>query len=227
MADIITKKPKSEQTKQNIIDTYLKLIPSKCWDKITVKELCAQANITRGTFYQYYSDIYDLMEQIENTLLDDVNRFYNAASKSQPSSSCSTGKFEDSFDYAPPQLMTAWFKFCKKNKKEIAVMLDPKHSDVYFMKKLKNILSEHINQMMDDDGLPGDTLRSYFTKLLIEMHFLAARYWLEEEDEADVLSTTDILNLLNTMRVGANYLHYFQSTRPDFDIKMNIPEDNE
>jgi len=59
------------------------------------------------------------------------------------------------------------------------------------------------------------------------MHFLAARYWLEEEDEADVLSTTDILNLLNTMRVGANYLHYFQSTRSDFDIKMNIPEDNE
>ena len=50
---LITKKPKSEQTKQNIIDTYLKLIPSKCWDKITVKELCAQANITRGTFYQY------------------------------------------------------------------------------------------------------------------------------------------------------------------------------
>lgn len=81
--------------------------------------------------------------------------------------------------------------------------------------------------MMDDDGLPDDTLRRYFTNLLIEMHFLAARYWLEEEDEADVLSTTDILNLLNTMRVGANYLHYFQSTRPDFDIKMNIPEDNE
>ena len=75
--------------------------------------------------------------------------------------------------------------------------------------------------------MPDDTLRRYFTNLLIEMHFLAARHWLEEEDEADVLSTTDILNLLNTMRVGANYLHYFQSTRPDFDIKMNIPEDNE
>lgn len=45
MADIITKKPKSEQTKQNIIDTYLKLIPSKCWDKITVKECSAFAMI--------------------------------------------------------------------------------------------------------------------------------------------------------------------------------------
>lgn len=224
MADTVTKKPKSEQTKQNIIDAYLKLIPKKKWDKVSVKELCAQANITRGTFYQYYSDIYDLMEQIENALLDDVTRYYNAASQ-QTSTSYSFGMFEDKFDYAPPQLMTAWFKFCKKNKKQIAVMLDPKHSDIYFMKKLKNILSEHINQMMDNDGLPDDTLRSYFTKLLIEMHFLAARYWLE--DDENLLSTTDILNLLNTMRVGANYLHYCQSTRPDFDIKMNIPEDND
>lgn len=224
MADINTKKPKSEQTKQNIIDTYLKLIPVKGWDKVSVKELCAQANITRGTFYQYYSDIYDLMEQIENALLDDINRYYSAATQQQPTS-YSTGKFEDNFDYAPPQLMAAWFKFCKKNKKSISVMLDSKHSDVYFMKKLKNVLSEHINQMMDNDGLPDDTLRSYFTKLLIEMHFLAARYWLEEEE--NLLSTTDILNLLNTMRVGANYLHYFQSTRPDFDIKMNIPEEND
>ncbi len=223
MADINTKKPKSEQTKQNIIDTYLKLIPVKGWDKVSVKELCAQANITRGTFYQYYSDIYDLMEQIENALLDDINHYYNVATQQQPTS-YSTGKFEDNFDYAPPQLMTAWFKFCKKNKNAISIMLDSKHSDVYFMKKLKNILSEHINQMMDNDGLPDDTLRSYFTKLLIEMHFLAARYWLEEEN---LLSTTDILNLLNTMRVGANYLHYFQSTRPDFDIKMNIPEEND
>lgn len=224
MADSITKKPKSEQTKQNIIDTYLKLIPQKKWDKVSVKELCAHANITRGTFYQYYSDIYDLMEQIENALLDDITRYYNAASR-QPHSSVSFGLFEDKFDCAPPQLMTAWFKFCKKHKKEIAVMLDPKHGDVYFMKKLKNILNEYVNQMMDQDGLPNDTLRSYFTKLLIEMHFLAARYWLDGEE--DQISTTDVLNLLNTMRVGANYLHYCQSTIPDFDLKMNIPEEAE
>jgi hypothetical protein len=79
--------------------------------------------------------------------------------------------------------------------------------------------------MMNDDGIPEDALRSHFTKLFTEMHFLAARSWLESDSE-NFLSTTEIINLLNTMRVGANYLHYRQFTMPDFDNKMNIAEDN-
>lgn len=220
-----TKQPKSEQTKKRIVNAYLDLIPSKKWDKISVKELCMHADITRGTFYQYYSDIYDLMEQIENTLLNDINRRYkNAARQKHPGYSIEM--FEEKFDYAPPEIMTAWFKFCRKYKKEIAVLLDPKNGDTYFVKKLKHILSEHIHQMMNDDGIPEDALRSHFTKLFIEMHFLAARSWLESDDD-NFLSTTEIINLLNTMRVGANYLHYRQATTPDFDNKMQIPEDTE
>lgn len=219
------KSPKSEQTKKKIINTYLDLIPTKKWDKISVKEICSNANITRGTFYQYYSDIYDLMEQIETTLLDDINRRYTEAKK-EKHPPYSIEMFEEKFDYSPPQMLTAWFKFCKKYKKEMAVLLDPKHGDTYFVKKLKTILALHINQMMNDDGLPQDALRSHFTKLFIEMHFLAARSWLESDSD-NFLSTTDIINLLNTMRVGANYLHYRQYISPDFDNKMNIPDDTD
>ena len=32
---------------------------------ISVKELCAQAGINRGTFYSHYTDIYDLLGQME------------------------------------------------------------------------------------------------------------------------------------------------------------------
>lgn len=218
-----TKSPKSEQTKKKIINAYLDLIPTKKWDKISVKEICVRADITRGTFYQYYSDIYDLMEQIETTLLDDINRRYSKANKVKKPL-YSIEMFEEKFDYAPPEMLTAWFKFCKKYKKEIAVLLDPKNGDTYFVKKLKNILSQYINQMMNNDGIPQDALRSHFTKLFIEMHFLAARSWLDSDSD-NFLSTTEIINLLNTMRVGANYLHYRQAITPDFDIKMEIPED--
>lgn len=224
MSDVISKKPKSEQTKENIVNAYLDLIPTKKWDKISVKELCAKANITRGTFYQYYSDIYDLMEQIETTLLDDLNRRYKEASKYvQPGYSIEM--FEEKFDYTPPQPLKAWFKFCKKYKKEISVLLDPKNGDTYFVKKLKTILAQYINLMMDHDNHPHDQLREHFTKLFIEMHFLAARSWLDSNTE-DFLSITEIINLLNTTRVGACYLHYRRTITPDFDIKMQIPEDN-
>ena len=66
------KTAKSEQTRKRIIHTFLSLIDEKKWDKITVKELCARSEITRGTFYQYYSDIYELMEQIQASLLSDI-----------------------------------------------------------------------------------------------------------------------------------------------------------
>ena len=214
---------KSEQTKKNILNAYLDLIPNKKWDKITVKEICAHSRITRGTFYQYYSDIYDLMEQTETELIDDLNRKYKEATKEKrPAYPLSL--FEENFDYSPPQMMNAWFKFCIKHKKKMSVLLDPKNGDTYFVKKLKTILGQHINQMMNDDGFPADALRSHFTKLFIEMHFLAVRSWLDAKPD-EFLSTSDIVNLLNTMRVGANYLQYRKSISPDFDIKMQIPED--
>ena len=215
--------PKSEQTKKKIINAYLDLIPSKKWDKISVKEICSRAEITRGTFYQYYSSIYDLMEQIETTLLDDIHRRYNKATK-EKRPAYSIEMFEEKFDYSPPQMLTLWFHFCRKHKKEITVLLDPKNGDTYFVRKLKKILGQHINQMMNDDGIPQDALRSHFLKLFTEMHFLAARSWLES-DPNNFLSTTDIINLLNTMRVGASYLRYRQFTAPDFDNKMHIPYD--
>ena len=33
--------------------------------KITVKELCEQANVNRATFYAHYRDLFDLHEEIE------------------------------------------------------------------------------------------------------------------------------------------------------------------
>ena len=50
---------KAELTKRRIVDAFLDYIPKKKWDKISVKEICSSANITRGTFYQYFNDIYD------------------------------------------------------------------------------------------------------------------------------------------------------------------------
>lgn len=38
--------------------------------KISVSELCARANISRGAFYSHYDDIYGVAEDYENELID-------------------------------------------------------------------------------------------------------------------------------------------------------------
>lgn len=213
---------RSQKTRDHIIDCFLDIIPTKKWDKISVKEICAKAEITRGTFYQYFDDIYNLMEQIETPMIDDLNRRLHKI-KQMPRSPLPPELFLEKFDYTPPDTIKQWFRFCRKFKKPMAVMLDRKHGDTYFVKKIKCILSKYINFMMDQDGMPHDALRDHFVTLFIEMHFLSASTWLATNEE-DLLPIEDILYLLNNMRVGASYLIYQEMIVPDFDKKMAIDD---
>lgn len=200
---------KSEQTRKRIEQTYLNLIFEKKWDRITVKELCSRANITRGTFYQYYGDIYELMEQIQNSILEEMSRKYQEMS-GNPRPKFRIEEFIEKYDVEPPPHLLFWFDFCRIHKTAMEALLDPHNGDPYFVKKLKNILNDYIEAMMDNDGLPRDELRGYFVKIVAELHFLSARLWLESEGESE-LSADEVVNLLNTMRVGAGYLTYKQA----------------
>lgn len=218
------KSTKSQKTRERIMDCFLEMIPAKKWDKIPVKELCVKAEITRGTFYQYFDDVFHLMEQIEAPLLEDLKRRFNKI-KQMPRSPLPVELFPEKFDYTPPETLKQWFLFCKKYRKSMSVLLDRKNGDTYFVKRIKLILSEYINHMMDQDGMPHDALREHFVKVFLELHFLSASIWLTSEED-NFLTINDILNLLNTMRVGANYLTYQRMLHPDFDTRMSIEDED-
>ena len=42
----------------------LKLLQVKPIDKITVRDICDQCELTRNTFYYYFSDIYEVVEEL-------------------------------------------------------------------------------------------------------------------------------------------------------------------
>ena len=53
-----------KNTKELISIAFLKLLNEKPFDKITIKDIVVECNINRNTFYYYYSDVYDLLEEI-------------------------------------------------------------------------------------------------------------------------------------------------------------------
>lgn len=53
-------------TKKEIIKTFLNLLEQKPLSKITVKNIVESCGINRNTFYYYYKDIYDLVDDIFN-----------------------------------------------------------------------------------------------------------------------------------------------------------------
>lgn len=59
-------------TKKIIKDTLIDLLNKKDINKITVSEICKIADINRATFYRYYLDVYDLLEQIKQEFVTEL-----------------------------------------------------------------------------------------------------------------------------------------------------------
>lgn len=68
----MNEKQVSPKSKTAIKRAFLSLIEKKPYNKITVREITEAADVNRSTFYRYYLDIYDLLEQIEREIIEDV-----------------------------------------------------------------------------------------------------------------------------------------------------------
>lgn len=60
------------KTKRAIQNVLCELTKKKKLNEITVKELCALADINKSTFYLHYRDIYDLANSIKNIMVKDI-----------------------------------------------------------------------------------------------------------------------------------------------------------
>ncbi len=59
-----------QRTKKAIQNAFMSLLTEKSFDKITMKEVAAAASIDRKTLYNYYKNLDDLLEELENNLID-------------------------------------------------------------------------------------------------------------------------------------------------------------
>lgn len=61
-------------TRMLIRKAFMELLRQKPIQSISIKELCTLAGINRGTFYSHYTDIYDLLRQIEEEMLAEFEK---------------------------------------------------------------------------------------------------------------------------------------------------------
>ena len=56
---------KTRYTKMVLRDSLMELMKTKPISAIYIKEICTLADISRATFYKYYTDQYDLLRKTE------------------------------------------------------------------------------------------------------------------------------------------------------------------
>lgn len=69
------------RTKMAIRYALLDLLKRKDLTQITVKEICTQANINRNTFYAHYKSLADVLQEIEVSYYEKIQKLQNDAIK--------------------------------------------------------------------------------------------------------------------------------------------------
>lgn len=196
------KRAKGELTQERIEKCFIQLMTAKRWDRITVRELCEASNISRGTFYLYYDNIYDLMERIQNRLLRDFQMHYKEMKNSeQIKRSRCFNKGNNTFSADDPmRSFVMLFRFCRENRHAMIAMTDKEKGDPYFQKKFGDAVKLLLDKMMDQDGMPKDSMRLHYQNVILSIVFNTLPMWLIENQDLDELRVAKILSAL---RLGA------------------------
>ena len=64
---------KTAQTKQSMIDAFWVIAKKRGVINVTISEITKYADLNRGTFYVYFSDMKDLLAQVENKIIEDLH----------------------------------------------------------------------------------------------------------------------------------------------------------
>ncbi len=66
------KRVATEATRKALLDAFCLIARDKPIEKITILEITKKAGYNRCTFYQYFKDVYDLLDYIENIVLSQI-----------------------------------------------------------------------------------------------------------------------------------------------------------
>ncbi len=139
---------KTRYTQMVLRDSLVELMKEKPISKITIKELCANADINRTTFYAHYTDQYDLLRHIEEEALSWCkNMLVNFSVES--------GKEERIKN------LEIVFNYFSENRNHIQVLMS-EQGDIDFQKKLVTMLYEQFGMFPNENGTDLVTGELYF-----------------------------------------------------------------
>ncbi len=161
------KKPEvTAQTRQNLIDAFWTLYCEKRIEKITIKEITQKAGYNRGTFYEYFTDVYDVLESIESSLIPTLDEL--------PPVSTTTGTLGMPLDM--------FLKLYKQNNQYYSVLLGD-NGDPAFASKLKNSIKPTIMEVFVGKNDVNQKELDYILEYTLSAMIGIMSYWFKQQTD--------------------------------------------
>lgn len=180
---------RSIRTKKLIRNALSELIEEKGFNNISITELTKKADINRGTFYLHYIDKYDLLEQVENEVIQELYEHVKTVGYIDILNISSVNK--------PIPFITKILEYIKKNSLFMKAILGPK-GDPNFHNKLKQLIETNLfeKKLLFKTFKKENMLipEEYFVPYVLSAHLGVIQQWLQNgmeqsaEDMALILS---------------------------------------
>ena len=156
------------RTRRLLRQALVKRMREKSVSSSTVKELCDECDINRGTFYSHYSDVAALLESIENDLFAQLQQMLAQLSTEEMLSRNN-----------PSRTMVALFEFLRENADICAALLCD-NGDPAFIERVRvfvrrEVLGEWRHMFSDGDG----ERQEYTFAFLVSGSMGMLQHWLE------------------------------------------------
>lgn len=120
------------KTKSQLRMGLARLMQEKGIGEITVKELVNEVDINRSTFYLHYSDIPALLREIEDDMMEEMER----AVREHPIKENSTSRFIEDI-----------FRVLNENREISRALIGP-HGDLGFVRRIEKLLEENSSEFL-------------------------------------------------------------------------------
>ena len=165
----------TEKTRQAFIDVFCELYSQKPIEKISVQDIANKAGYNRSTFYQYFADIYELLDSVESDLLSYMK-------EELTNMKASTHSIQNALN-------------CMENSKHISVLkaLLGDYGSVHFLERLKR---EIPFDGLDLNFQEYNFLKPYLIEFYISTSLSLFRLWIRQEKD---LSSEEFFKLVDTL----------------------------
>ena len=158
----------TEQTRANLRQAFWELYAEKPVEKISVREITDRAGYNRATFYLYYHDVYELLEEIEAMVLGNIERLVNERLLKGE-------KLEFS------QHMSLILRLAQRSRDYTRVLLGP-HGDPAFSDRLKEIISPLVDRFFLPEAELDEQARRVVREFYLSGILAIIRAWTAEEN---------------------------------------------
>jgi AcrR family transcriptional regulator len=165
------------QTRENLIQAFWSLYRQNRIERITVQEITAKAGYHRSTFYEYFVDIDDILNQLEAALLEYM--------KEQLLTGLESGLYDDFIQ----RLADVY----ESRGDYLGTLLGEK-GDPQFARKLKTIMRSALTNAF---GLPEDDIHTaYLFEFGISAIIGTITHWYQSQED---LPSKEMVRLLRSM----------------------------